>query len=419
MTRTVVALACVLQASAARAQWQPPIAVPAPPFGITEIAPAPTLYVNEALGTDANPGTLARPRRTIPTSLAAGTVVQVIGTYTTSHESPNTIEAHGTAAQPVYLLGRRFTRGGQLSGSYLVLDGGSGPGGWTLMDRRDGQPSDHLVVRHYDSVGGLAVVSWYGALNTDAVFWDVQVHDVGDLTAPESAGDNHCIAVGKRAQRVWILDSTLSRCSGDGVQVNGDAGGQLDTGPVYVGRVTCVQNRQSCVWAKQSHGVVFSTLTISQMRPDAGGVNPGACGGAQYFAVGVLFINNDCSDSENGFIVASYEDAALASPATAGVAFIGNRIHNIHATVGRHDPANPRSPGGAIILVGASRRYVANNTIDDVDGGIMVARGTVEDINNTVTHVGSPSPPPPPPPPACPHTFWGLLQYVFARTCVW
>jgi hypothetical protein len=432
--RMICTLVFVLQASLAHAQWQPPIAVPAPPFGIVEIASAPTIYVDEANGTDSNPGTAAKPRRSIPTLLPAGTVVQVIGTYTTSHESPYTLEAHGTAAQPVYILGGLFTKGGQLSGSYGILDGGGGPGGWTLMDRRDGQASDHLVVRHYKSSGGFATVSYYGGLNTDAVFWDVQVSTGYTGNQVEAGGDWHCIGVGKRSQRVWILDSTLSFCNGDGVQVNGEAGGQLDTGPVYIGRNTMRHNRQSGAWAKQSHDVVVSTNDIADMRPDRDGTNPGACGGGQYFVVRLVWVNNTCRDAENGIIIASYEDAALASPDASGFGAFGNTITDIHATSGTHDPANPRSPGGAIILVGASKRHLEGNIVDDVDGGIMVAYGTVEDVNNTVTRVRSglsatppPVPPPVPPPartpvppgkPACPHTTLGALGYIFGR-CIW
>jgi hypothetical protein len=77
MKRIVLALAFVLSASGALAQYAPIVGIPIPPFGISEVAPAPTIYVNEATGNDANPGTVARPRRTIPTQLAAGTVVSV------------------------------------------------------------------------------------------------------------------------------------------------------------------------------------------------------------------------------------------------------------------------------------------------------------------------------------------------------
>lgn len=388
------------------AQWTPPVAVPMPPFGIIEVAPAPTLVL--------------RAGDMIPTQLAAGTVVRVTGTYSISHDSPYGIECHGTADKPVFIVGAAtFTKGGQISGTYCIVDGGSGPGGWTIMDQRSGAPSDHLVFRDYNSTGGFGVSPFYKSTISNIVFLRVKVHDLGNLNAGEGGGDWHCIAVGQ-SQNVWILDSDLSRCSGDGVQVNGGPGGQDVTGPVYVGRVTCVHNRQSCVWAKQSHGVVFSTLTISGMRPDGTG-NPGACGGAQYFAVGLLFINIDCWDSSNGFIIAGYDPAAAwGEPLpTAAVAFVGNRIHNIHDP--GHNAADSRAPGGAIILVGATRRYLQDNVIDDVDAGITTAYGTFESVNNTVTHVGAPPPvstPTKPSVPDCPHTALGALGYIFGR-CVW
>src|SRR4030095_10124475 len=64
----------------AQAAWQPPIGIPAPPFGINEVAPptpnpwtTPTpgfYYVNNQTGNDTNNpyGTPANPRKTIPYS---------------------------------------------------------------------------------------------------------------------------------------------------------------------------------------------------------------------------------------------------------------------------------------------------------------------------------------------------------------
>src|SRR5690242_15808016 len=83
--------------SASRTSWQPPIGIPRPSFGIVEEAPAaPSPWTAPAAGfyfvnaedkkaTDASNefGTPARPRRTIPTSLPAGAVVELHGNYDT------------------------------------------------------------------------------------------------------------------------------------------------------------------------------------------------------------------------------------------------------------------------------------------------------------------------------------------------
>lgn len=408
MRRLLLTVLFVTLGRPAVAQWVAPAQIPQPSFGVLENAPPPNLWVNEATGNDSNPGTQAKPRKTIPLVLPAGTVVSITGTYTTSHASPNTLEAHGTAAQPVFLEGGTFTLGGELSGSYAILERSSGPGGWMLLDRRNGMPSDHLVVRHYQSTGGFGIAAYSGGSSSDLVFSDVSV-DLGYTNQTEAQGDWHCIGVGKASSRVWILDSRLNNCRGDGVQVNGAAGGQGDTGPVYIGRVTCVHNRQSCAWAKQSHDVVISETSASQMRPDADYTNPGVCFGAQYFAVRFIIVNSHCFNSENGIRIASYDAAAYGTSTpdnTSGFGLFGTHIENIHALGAvKHDPNNPQSPGSAVILVGASRRYLQDNVITDADGGIAVQSGPVESVNNTITNIGSPSttpapPPTTPPPPA-------------------
>jgi len=375
----------------------PPVNIPVPGFGLSEVPGPVSVYVDEATGSDFNSGAPAHPRRTIPLLLSAGTVVQVNGRYTTNHESPNQITAQGTVAQPVFILGGQFQNTGQISGTYFIVDGGSGPGGWFIDN------ATHGAFRNYISGGGFPVVTYNGP-TSDIVFYNVKV-DLGYTNQTEASGDWHCVGVGKGSTRVWVLDSNLSNCRGDGIQVNGEQGGEVTTGPVYVGRVTCVHNRQSCVWAKQSHDVIVSTSSMSKMRPDADYTNPGVCGGGQYFALRLVFVNNDCFDSENGFRIAGYNPEAygIATPDdTSGIGLIGNRIRNIHALGPvKNDPANLFSPGSAVMLDGASRRYLQDNVIDDVDSGIAVARGTYEGTNNVVTnvHTGPVVAPPPPPPP--------------------
>src|SRR5471032_1854660 len=86
----------------AQAQWTPPIGIPAPSFGVNDVAPAspspwttavPGFYYVNATGTGAtdsnNPyGTPAKPRVTIPTVLPAGAVVELHGTYDQDETSP-------------------------------------------------------------------------------------------------------------------------------------------------------------------------------------------------------------------------------------------------------------------------------------------------------------------------------------------
>jgi len=171
-------IAMLLSISTAQAQtWTPPLGIPAPPFGIVEKAPAspspwtvPTTgfyYVDGSspASTDtSNPlGTPAKPRASIPSSLPAGAVVELHGTYDFGHESPRTIVANGTATAPVYIRGASaaakpfIRRGWEIKGNYVILEnlefgpnGQSNVGFLVLLS-----PINHAAFRHSDLHGNL------------------------------------------------------------------------------------------------------------------------------------------------------------------------------------------------------------------------------------------------------------------------
>jgi hypothetical protein len=431
--RSFFALAFVLYASVALAQWMPPQLVPVPPFGIVEVAPTPTIYVNEATGSDSNQGTQARPRKTIPTQLEAGAVVSVTGTYTYNHGSPATIVSHGTAAKPPYIIGGTYLRGGELTGSYLILEQGSGPGAWQILDQRDGKPTDHLVVRHFESQGGVSVASWRGGAVTDSVLFDVKIN-LNYTNQKESDGDWHCsqayISNGTKGtvERLWVLDSNFSSCRGDGIQINGNTGGHLALGPVFIGRLTCVRNRQTCVGVKNSHDVVISEIDASEMRPDPDGTNPGAGIVAQYYPMRLYIIGGHIFNSELGVRIASYNGAE--SDPQASVLIYGVKFDNIRATREKFRPGDAWSLGNAIALLGANKRRIEANIIDNADGGIVTGYRPSDTIliNNTLTNIGPkattplpPTPPVPPTPsakPSCSTYAWPRLAYIIG-VCAW
>ena len=392
LTRGSFVIGLTVHACAAFAQWTPPIGVPAPSFGITEVAPAVPkswtaqvagfYFVDEAKGTDDRNayGTPTRPRQSIPNSLPAGAVVTVRGKYGRSHGSPNTIEAHGTAAAPVYIEGGNFTGGGnELTGSYVIVERGTGVG-WIIRDTPSAGPTHHVVVRDTELVGGgIGIGPYLGGAMHDIVVLRTSIRDVGDLNVKTDV-DSHCVAVGV-SDHVWILDSTFARCSGDGVQVNGGRNGPA-LHHVYIARNTATHNRQSGFWVKQSSDVVISSNVVSNMRPSSGG--PGNCVGAQYAAARVVFLNNRVSDCEYGIGLWSYDDGA-----PGGAVIAGNVITNIHHTTTDGAIANPWAGGAAIFLAGGLQRVVVNNTIVDVDGGIQapLSPGSVHASNNILVRV--------------------------------
>lgn len=378
-------------ASPAVAQWTPPVGVPAPAFGIREVAPAAPktwtrpvagfYYVDESKGADErNPyGTPTRPRQSIPNSLPAGAVVTVRGKYARVHSSPNTIEAQGTAAAPVFIRGGFFTGTNELSGSYVVVERSAGVG-WVIRDTRSAASTHHVVVRDTELVGGgIGIGPFLGAHLHDIVVLRTSIHDVGDMNVKTDV-DSHCVSVGV-SDHVWILDSIFTRCSGDGVQVNGGREGPK-LHHVYIARNVATHNRQSGFWAKQSADVVMSSNVVSNMRPGSGG--PGNCMGAQYGAARIVFLNNRLSDCEYGIGLWSYDEGA-----PGGALIAGNVITNIHRTTTGGEAGSPWAGGAAIFAMGGVDRVIVNNTIVDVDGGIQAPQspGTLRAGNNIIVQV--------------------------------
>src|SRR5215475_5445284 len=98
---TLITVTALGISSLVQAEWQPPIGIPTPPFGLNEVAPTrpnpwttavPGYYYVEWSATNAtdtnNPyGTPTLPRKTIPLVLPAGSVVELHGTYGYRHSS--------------------------------------------------------------------------------------------------------------------------------------------------------------------------------------------------------------------------------------------------------------------------------------------------------------------------------------------
>jgi len=395
-------------ASPAWAQFTPPIGIPAPPFGIVQTAPpAPNPWVvatvgfyyvdqTQAAATDnGNPyGTPAKPRRTIPTVVPAGSVVELHGTYDDDQTSPHGILFQGTSANPVFVRGasaaaRPVIRNGwEVRGTYYILENLEfGP----LNTSQTGNlvilaPTNHAAVRFSDlhgnvNGGGLGVLSWDSSLSQNVVIYADYIHDNGDVNASFDQ-DDHGIAVSNNVDHLWVLDSVLARNSGDGIQINAGAA-QSTTHHIYVGRNTSYANKQTGFWSKQAVDVIFSQNECHSHRPSNSSF--GQCMGYQYATDQIWFLFNHIYDSDFGIAAAS--DSGLGTGTQAY--YIGNVIHNIHTS----DPAsyNPNTAwsNAAIMLAGGVNRHVINNTIYDVDAGINVPSpdGTLEIDDNIIGNV--------------------------------
>jgi hypothetical protein len=413
------AVVCLLSASligvltptpAAAQSWTPPIGIPAPAFGITQQAPAvpspwtaevPGFYYVDETAAGASDsrtyGHPAAPRATIPLSLPAGSVVEVHGTYSRSHVSPNVVVVSGTAGAPVFVRGSSaatrpvLSRPLHVRGSYFVIENLT----WQLVTEDRAfkiiSPTDHGALRHSDLQGNLggggisvAYNSSLGGVVTQVVIYNNTVHDNGDVSTTYDQ-DVHSIAVGARTSYLWIVDNVIHDSSGSGVQVYaGSKAEQANLHHVYLGRNHVFRTRQAGLFTKQATDVIFSQNRIHDVIHTSWSPSKGL--GFQYAPERVWFLYNEVYNCSFGIYAGS--DSGLGTGKDSYI--IGNLIHGIHYV----DSYNPNTAwsNAAIMLAGGLNRYVVGNTIYDVDAGILSpgTTGVMHIANNVVARVTNP-----------------------------
>ncbi len=371
------------------AAWTPPLGVPPPPFGIVEQAGTATHYVdntNPAATDSGNPrGTRGSPRATVPSSLDAGSVVEVRGgPYTVSRTM---WEARGSAAAPVFIKGVGspvFTgREGQIivGGSYLVVEGlvldqvrlRMEPGSIKLAIRSN-------EIRNYPD-GPSAMIGATGV--TDTVVIGNHVHHCGDLRSREEM-DIIGVVVDDGSENVWVVDNHIHDIAGDSVRVGDNPPAPEPwTRFVYIGRNDFHHNQENALDVKQSRDIVVSQNKMHGLRRPASGSDDGTALVIHYDPERVWILANQVYDSSNGIRSTGAQD---------GLYVIGNVVWDI-----KHEPGDeydPRSMGGvqAIRASATPDFYAINNTVYRCDAGISYPTGTHgEIVNNIVAALNEPS----------------------------
>ncbi|MES9924539.1 MAG: hypothetical protein ABW152_10620 [Candidatus Thiodiazotropha endolucinida] len=389
----IATLATLLLAQDAQADYTPPIGIPAPSFGIDNVAPATPadwnlnldgFYYVRSGGDNSGNGFPADPRSTIPDPIPAGSVVIIEGAYTTKHET-NRLTANGTASQPVYIRGMDQNNRAVLNqkivieGSYYVIEYVDGVWSNSSYNGKLHLTGDHGVVRYGDfrgdtngCVGGVHIDSG----SSHHVLYQNNIHHSGDVNAGYDQ-DCHGTRVSPNVSSIWILENEYSYNSGDGIQINAGSAGNDSIHHIYVGRNESHHNKQVGMWTKQARDVIFSENHIyGHVSSDSSG---GSGTGFQYGPDYVWFIFNRIHDNESGIMLAS------DSGGTGTEHFIiGNEIYNIHKN-GAYD-VNNSWENAAIGVWGSTNTHIIGNTIWNVDAGINSprARGKIDIINNII-----------------------------------
>jgi hypothetical protein len=378
---------------AAAPPWTPPIGIPAPGFGIGQTTDDATFthwVDNSGPCTDSgNDGTPARPRCTIPTTLAAGSIVQVRGgpyslgsqTWTLKGMASRPVYVRGPSSGPRPYLGNRANVA--MAGTYAIVE--------NLKMRRwsfaPGSGNHHLALRHCEVTDhrGTGAAVGVGAGNTDIVIYDCEIARNGRIP---SAADHHGINMwGAGISNVWIVDNHIHHNSGDAVQFchRCNFKGPPNDGPahVYIGRNDMHHDEENAIDLKEFMGPVvvsqnrlWGYRAITSGRGEAIRVNDEGQQGEAW----ILF--NDIWDS--GLGVNSQGSGAFA------IYIIGNEIHDIVA-----DDANGVS---GVPAAGSGVVRVINNTIVNVTDGILAGQAKSNIIRATGKAIG-------PNATACSHNF--------------
>jgi len=356
------------------AQWAPPLGIPAPSFGVSEQGGPATYFVDnsspEATDDGNAQGSPKRPRRTVPSTLPAGSVVEVRGGPYAARQLRWT--ASGAEGRPVFVrgVGSPVFTGAELrvEGAFLVIEGIVLEG----MPLRIGL-GHHFCVRRTEIRGynpghnGAAVAM----AATDVVLLENHIHHNGNPSAT-SEEDVHGIKPDTGSSRLWIVDNHIHHNGGDAIQVGSSRSTEPWAEHIYIGRNELHHDRENAVDVKRARDVVISENRIYSYAPTTS-----SSGEAVVVHDGperVWLVNNEIRDAGIG----------VACTGATGFYVVGNVIHRIHHPPGlRYDPNSLYGPH-AILVYGSAELHAVSNTVFDVDAGISVPNGGNAVIVNNI-----------------------------------
>lgn len=354
--------------------------VPAPKFGLNPRPSTPTYFVNNThiMATDTNnpKGTAAKPRRTVPTLLPAGAVVEVrggpyaVGTLTWTSQ--------GTVDRPVFVLGvgnPLFQGNGTgnrlvMAGSYMAVDGLTFNGvkydilGTSMALRNS-------IVRNTNTTA--VVVAGFGT-----VLQNNEIHNNGDPTL-DTERDTHGVLVVPGTRDTWVLGNNIHHNGGDAIQVGSDVPGDPIAEYVYIAGNFLHEDRENGVDIKTARHVVVSTNQIVgyYAKSSSAGEAIVVHNNPSY----VWILNNAIGYSHQGIVCTGANVYVVA----------GNIISGIRG--GPLNPSNVYSTSG-ILTYSSLNTFHLNNTIYASDAGISIGGATPTYVlNNIVTGLTQPNPP--------------------------
>jgi hypothetical protein len=361
------------------ATYVPPVGIPAPAFGVVEQPRQITHWVNNGhpLSTDTNNpvGTRSQPRKTVPLSLPAGSVVDVRGSYAIGQV---TWTSGGTLATPVFVIGTgatRFTATSTTSwlrtaGGFLVVEG-------VILDGVQVQITGTAHSLRYAEVlktQASAVVA--GPTSVATVIFRCRIHHNGDF-ASATERDVHGVLIEPNAQAAWLLESDVHHNGGDSIQVGQATSTEPWTRYVFIGANRLHEDRENAIDVKKARDVIASQNVAYGYRVTSS--SAGEVAVVHNGSERVFFVNNLFASGVYG----------VACTLGSVVIVLGNIFAGIKHDVNQPwDPANLYGTAG-VLAYGSEQVYASGNTFDDCDAGVNIPILTTGTPSEVVSNVFS------------------------------
>ncbi|MCP4322516.1 MAG: DUF5123 domain-containing protein [Psychromonas sp.] len=387
-----------------------PVGIPAPSFGINETHEMYAGQFYDAGGfdyqdagngpyshyidkddpnsTDINNdyGDLSIPRRTIPTTLAAGSVIEIHGTgymaARTVGKYQYILTSQGTADLPVFVRGFSSARSVVITsaikvvGEYMIIENLSFDqvGVQVPYDQNGVTAHAKYISIRNNEFAGSGKVGWGSVIqittrNNDdlvenIVLYNNEIHHFGKHDHSDE-NDHHAVGVGKNARYIWMLNNHTHHNGGDSIQVRFYSSiPDLTPQYIYIGGNDMHDDAENAVDLKGCLDVIVSENKMHNYDGFAGVDNSGTPFVAHYdtpssnYSKRVWVIANEVYDSLGGaFAVTSGPDE---------IYFVANKIYNIK---------NSAATAKAFISWSSKNQYIVNNTVVNSDSGVNYFSG--------------------------------------------
>jgi len=333
----------------------------------------------------------ANPRCTFPTTITAGSRVEIHGgPYNWTGTVYLTIQ--GNSNHPVWFLGMpgsepEFQMNLVIKGTYGYFSNLNFTNNNTISIRpHDNIQTDHILVRNVNIQGtgtdvgggsGIGISGLDGFLTNDIILFNNEISYCGDYQSV-AENDFHGINTGSYVHDIWILDNLTHHNGGDGVQLSHNG---VDSHHIYIGRLTDYNEGENAVDIKKANDVIVSDSIFYnyEKRNSSSGVALVI----HYDPHNIWVINNKTYNAEWAYMTTG----------STNTWFIGNLAYDIKHTGSSWDPDSGYSGGVGIHFRGNSSGGAINNTLDNIDTGIQLTVGNISYrlSNNIITNRTEPT----------------------------